>query len=31
LQAGELAFIWMLIWGAKDQPMAERDVLPSAA
>src|SRR2546423_1840887 len=31
LQAGELAFIWMLIWGAKDQPMAERAVLPSAA
>lgn len=31
LQAGELAFIWMLIWGAKDQSTAGRSALPIAA
>lgn len=31
LQAGELAFIWMLIWGAKDQLIAGRPALSDAA
>src|ERR1051326_3361351 len=28
LQAGELAFIWMLIWGAKEKAQAQADPLP---
>jgi hypothetical protein len=31
LEAGELAFIWMLIWGAKDQPKVEGPVPPANA
>ena len=31
LQAGELPILWMVIWGAKDQPLAPRSALPSAA
>src|SRR6059058_2281407 len=28
LQAGELPILWMVIWGAKDQPLAPRSALP---
>ena len=32
LTAGELPIIfWLLIWGAKDQPLAEQSVLPSGS
>jgi hypothetical protein len=30
LGAGELAFFWLLIWGAKDQSQKERPALPVA-